>query len=298
MMERDRIGSEQLKAYSCHAEAAQRSPFETLSVPMIFGTLKRPQSRALAIPISRHNAGPQGAGRGTRRSCPGDARQPGQDSVGTHPAIEFGGLDRIYLPSLVEAGPDFGPGYPARSESPRLTVTEAQHEVAAAWRDHRAEVLDEGTAVVVVEDVEQAAIQHSVELLIERSQLKGVMEQEVRGRAAVAGFGFSKSNCGRSRIDASGLQSHAGGHERVLACPATHVQDPASNSACFRQRQKGGLRPPDIPRGRAGIGGVKILRPPRPHGARQLLGGGGRRLISSRGFHVRAPHVSLWHPTV
>jgi hypothetical protein len=52
-------------------------------------------------------------------------------------------------------------------------------------------------------------------------------------------------------IDASRLQSHAGGHESVLAGPATHVQDPASNGARFRQRQKGRLRPPEIPRRRA-----------------------------------------------
>src|ERR1039457_6899893 len=94
------------------------------------------------------------------RLCPRDARQPCQNSVGAHPDIEFGGLDRVYLPSLVEAGPDFVPGYPAGAERPRLTVAEAQHEVAAAWLDHRAEAFDELTAVVVVEDVEQAAIQN------------------------------------------------------------------------------------------------------------------------------------------
>ena len=63
--------------------------------------------------------------------------------------------------------------------------------------------------------------------------------------------------------------------------------------ARFRQRQKGRLRPPDIPRGRAGIEGVKILWPPRPHRARQLLGRGGRRLILFRCFHVRASHISI-----
>src|ERR1039457_2936146 len=167
-----------------------------------------------------------------------------------------------------------------------------KNQTSSSWRIpgwiHRAEVLDERTAVVVVEDVEQAAIQHSVELLVERSQLQGIMDQEAHGQAAVAGLGFGKSDCGRSRIDASRLQSHAGGHESVLAGPATHVQDPASNGARFHQRQKGRLRPPDVPRGRASIEGVKILGPPRPHRARQLLGRGGRRLILFRAFHVRA----------
>jgi hypothetical protein len=233
-------------------------------------------------------------GRGQRcSSCPRDARQPGQNSVGAHPAIEFGGLDRVYLPSLVEAGPDFVPVYPARAERPQLTVAKTQHEVATTELDHRAEILDERTAVVVVEDVEQAAIQHSVELLVERSQLQGVMDQEVRGQAAVAGFGFCKSDCGRSRIDASRLQSHAGGHESMLAGPATHVQNPASNGARFRQRQKGRLRPPDIPSRHAAIEGVKILWPSRPHRARQFLVGGGWRLILFRGFHVRASYISL-----
>src|SRR5450759_3468368 len=173
------------------------------------------------------------------RSRPRDARQPCQNSVGAHPDVEFGGLDRVYLPSLVEAGPDFVPGYPSGAERPRLTVAEAKHEVAGTRLDHRAEVLDERTAVVVFEDVEQTAIEHAVEFLVERNQLKGVMDQEVRGQAAVAGFGFGKSDRGRSRIDASRLQSHAGGHESVLAGPATHIQDTASNNARLRQRQKG-----------------------------------------------------------
>ena len=128
------------------------------------------------------------------RSCPRDARQPCQNSVGAHPDIEFGGLDRVYLPSLVEAGPDFVPGYPAGAERPRLSVAEAQHEVVAAWLDHRAEILDERAAVVVFEDVEQAAIEHTAELLVERNQLKGVMDQEVRGQAAVASFGVTGRN--------------------------------------------------------------------------------------------------------
>ena len=94
----------------------------------------------------------------------------------------------------MEAGPDFVLGDPAGAESPGLTVAEAQHEVAAAWLDHCTEALDEQTAVVVFKDVEQAAIEHSVELLVERSQLKGVMDQEVRGQAAVASFGVTGRN--------------------------------------------------------------------------------------------------------
>ena len=89
----------------------------------------------------------------TRRSCPRDARQPCQNSVRAHPDIESGGLDRVYLPSLVEAGPNFVPGYPAGAERPRLTVADAQHEVAAAWLDHCVEVLGEQTTVVVFENV-------------------------------------------------------------------------------------------------------------------------------------------------
>src|ERR1017187_6022195 len=119
------------------------------------------------------------------------------------------------------------------------------------------------------------------------------MDQEVRGQTAVAGFGFGKSDCGRGRIDAGRFQSHAGCHESMLAGPATHVQDPASNSARFRQRQKGRLRAADIPRGCAGVEGVKIFWLPRPHPTRQLFGWGDRRLILFRGFHDRAPHVSI-----
>ena len=63
-------------------------------------------------------------------------------------------------------------------------------------------------------------------------------------------------------VDAGGFQAHAGGHQGVLAGAATCVQDAAAQCSRFRQRQEDRLRPSDVPRGRAGVGLLKVLRPP------------------------------------
>jgi hypothetical protein len=42
----------------------------------------------------------------TRRSCPRERASHAENSVGAYPAIKFGGLNRVYLPSRVEDGPN------------------------------------------------------------------------------------------------------------------------------------------------------------------------------------------------
>jgi hypothetical protein len=53
----------------------------------------------------------------------------------------------------------------------RLPVAEAQHDIATPPWHHRLQAVDEGDAVVVVEDVEQPAVEHGVEGLAERRQV-------------------------------------------------------------------------------------------------------------------------------
>ena len=59
-----------------------------------------------------------------------------------------------------------------------LAVTEAQHVIAASCRKHGPEGVDELAALVVLEDVEEAAVEHRVELIVEGAELEGVPNQE------------------------------------------------------------------------------------------------------------------------
>jgi hypothetical protein len=53
--------------------------------------------------------------------------------------------------------------------------------ITAARRNHGPEGVDELGALVVLEDVEQAAVEHGVELIVEGAKLEGVPNQEPGG---------------------------------------------------------------------------------------------------------------------
>src|SRR5207253_2633177 len=99
----------------------------------------------------------------------------------------------------------------------RLPIAEAQHEVAATRRDRGAEAVDEPGTVVVVEDVEQPAVEHGVELLAKRAQLQGIAHEEAGTQLPVAGLALGDGDSGRSGVDAGGGEPQARNHERVLA---------------------------------------------------------------------------------
>src|SRR6266540_588933 len=107
-------------------------------------------------------------------SDPGERGQPGPDAV--------------RVDGDVERGADLVSCHPVRPPYARLPVAEAQHEVAAARWDHRPQAVDEGDAVVAVEDVEEPAVQHGVEGLPQSRQLPGVPAQEPRRDASVTRF--------------------------------------------------------------------------------------------------------------
>jgi hypothetical protein len=56
----------------------------------------------------------------------------------------------------------------------RLLVADAEHEEATAGHEHRPQSVDVGGAVVAVEDVEEPAVEHRVELAVELAQAPGV----------------------------------------------------------------------------------------------------------------------------
>jgi hypothetical protein len=68
-----------------------------------------------------------------------------------------------------------------------LAVTEAQHVIAPA--DHQsAPHADERGPVVVVEDVEQSAVQHGVECFAERGQVQGIPHEKATSQTSVVGL--------------------------------------------------------------------------------------------------------------
>ncbi len=113
----------------------------------------------------------------------------------------------------------------------RLTVTETQHMAAAARPEDCLQVVNVRPPLAVLKDMEQSGIQHGIELLVERGQVKAVPNQETRCHASLSRFALGDRDGRRSRIDAGGVEPKSGGHQRVLTGPAARIQDPAPNLA-------------------------------------------------------------------
>lgn len=99
------------------------------------------------------------------RSAPGGCDVPGPRSGRIDGDFDDGGLDGVNHPPLGEAGANLLPRDSARSPITGLALTEAQHVVAPASRDDRRQALHIPCPIVVVEDVEEPAVEHGVELL-------------------------------------------------------------------------------------------------------------------------------------
>src|SRR2546426_5699779 len=123
-------------------------------------------------------------------------------AVGIDGDIEPGRFDVVHPPSVDETGPDLVLGDAARSPVARLELAEAEHEVAATDGDHRSQVVDERWAVVVLEDVEQSAVEHRVELFIKGGQFEGVPDQEAGAATPVPGFALGGLDGACGHIDA------------------------------------------------------------------------------------------------
>jgi len=86
-------------------------------------------------------------------------------------------------------------------------LAEAQHEVTRTRTCHNLEALDIRGPTFVAENVEQAAVEHRIDLLADGGQVERVVAQEANVQPALAVFAFGDFD-GRGRtVDADGFKA-------------------------------------------------------------------------------------------
>jgi hypothetical protein len=154
----------------------------------------------------------------------------------------------------------------ARPQAPCTPIAEAEHEVAAARREYGPQPGDVRGAVGRVEDMEEPAVEHGVELLAQVCQLAGVMAQEAGTETSFPCLALGGAQGSDGEVGAGGVETEAGGHERVFAGSATEVEDAATDSTRLGEDEKGGLGASDVPGRAVGVEIVGLSRrwPPGP----------------------------------
>ncbi len=162
-------------------------------------------------------------------------------------------LDRFDAPSFRETGADLVLRHPSRPEGSWLAVAEAEHDVAAARGEHRPEALDVPCPIIVVEHVEEAAVEDRVVALSQGGQVEGVADDEADPQPPLARFCLGTGDRRRRRVEPGGLQAQARSQERVLTGAAPRIEHLPAQPAGAGELGEGGLRPSDLPWGRACI---------------------------------------------
>ena len=116
--------------------------------------------------------------------------------------LEPGRPDLLDVPAVGERFPDLPLGDPPRPLRAGLLVAEAEQEEPPARLGHMGQPGDVAGPILVVEDVEQAAVDHAVELAVEVRQRQGVHQEELgvqapllRPSAWPPGSGLRGSRC-------------------------------------------------------------------------------------------------------
>jgi AbrB family looped-hinge helix DNA binding protein len=96
--------------------------------------------------------------------------------------------------------------------------------------------------------MEHPAVDDGVERHRQLAEVEDVSDQEAHGDAPFGGLGAGGVDGKLRDIDARHVGAIRRGEQRLLAGPATRVQEPAGQQALLGQADERGLRPPDVPR--------------------------------------------------
>jgi hypothetical protein len=169
-------------------------------------------------------------------SDPGYARQPAVYPFGIERDAEGRRFYRVDPPAILEGRSNLFLPDPTRSPIAWLTIAEAQHEVAAAGDKRGVQAVRERAAFIVVEYVEQATVQHGVELLPELGEFQRIPDQKSGRQATVASLLLGSGDGAGRDVDPGRWQTDCGGHEYVFASAAADIEDPAAYRAGLGQR--------------------------------------------------------------
>ena len=150
-------------------------------------------------------------------------------------------------------------GDSARAPVTRLTVAEAHEVKVTAWPENGVEGGDVPGAGVIVEDVEEPAVDDRLEGLVERVEAQRVEHLEDGLDPAFSGLALGDLDRARGDVDAEGVGALARREDCVFAGPATRVKEGAGQRAGVSETEKGGLWAPNVPgRRRARVGSVPV----------------------------------------
>src|SRR6266545_1112918 len=210
------------------------------------------------LPVS---GGPARRARGSP-SLPPDNRQPRlRPALAEGQVFQVGAdlvafwLDGFDGPALGEGVVQFFLRHPPWPLRARLLVAEAEQEQPTARLQDTRQALDVPPAVVVVEDVEQAAVDHAVEHFGEVFEGQGVHHEEGGRQPPLGRLAPGPGDRLFEEVDARDLVAPTGEEEGVVAGAAPGVEDGAGDPVGHVEERP--LRPADVPRRLPGVGRFK-----------------------------------------
>ena len=168
---------------------------------------------------------------------------PSQCSGRVDGAVEDGRLDGVDRPAVGEGRSDLAFGDTAWPPVPRLAIAEAEHVAETARAHYRCQPVDEPPPPLVVEAVEEPAVEQGVELCIQLGQTQRVEDKERRLQAPGARLLLCKLYCPGCDVNAERFVAEGRREQGVLAGPAAHVEH-AANETAWASRAKAGCGRP------------------------------------------------------
>src|SRR3954452_23687821 len=197
----------------------------------------------------------------------GDARRygrPRSTAAESHsvdePALHFAGqrqridleddrLDPLGRPPVGEGADDLVAPDAAWSPVAGLAVTEAEQVAAPAGAEHGVQSIDVTRPIVIVENVEQPAVDHHVEAGVGQRHGQHVARVEPDVETALSRLAPGAFDGNLRKVDAQRVRAVGRGQESVLAGAATGIEDVAGQQAGVGEPLDRRLRSMDVPRG-------------------------------------------------
>jgi hypothetical protein len=162
---------------------------------------------------------------------------PGQGSCGVPGEVDHGGFDGFDPPPLRKA-------------------TLISSCVTGRGTSHLGKAPDVTIALAVIEDVEEPAIEHGIELHTEINEAKGICDDEARLYAPVGRLRLGQLDGPNRHVNPTASRPHKG----VLAGTTTDIEHPADQFPGRGQVLESWLGSPDVPRwGADRVDGIEVV---------------------------------------
>src|ERR1051325_9288728 len=110
-----------------------------------------------------------------------------------------------------------------------LVIAEAEQEKATGWFQHCRPTFDVLFAVLIREDMKQAAVDHAVESLRPVLQRRGVLHQEGDGQSSLGCFAFGPLDWFFEEVNAGDFVASACEEQGVIAGAAASIENRAGD---------------------------------------------------------------------